>query len=385
MVFSLIEKSPKLRDNTAIILTTDHGFGGENHASKIKRGNYQIPFYVWGKGVEKGADLYELNKRKRKDPGKRRPTNNGIQPIRAQDSAILSADWLGVAKGNSDLYVRLAGNSKQSVSKSDRSVATQPPTRMPTKRPRRKPTTPPTRSPTSEPNIQPTKQAIKPTKKPTSTDKPTKTPTLKLMKQPTVKKTKKPTSKPTKAPTEPTSTLKDKSSIEGYLLYAENFDKGNGFIGLKRILDPESDDETHFVGIMKIPPGSMYADAYYNAEEYGGIPLRGATTVKLQIKLYIDNLLPRTNQEQIEFHMIIYTDTGKRVRGEKVYVSSMDTKKDFYSYTSIVKIRQDESKSLYRVRFKAKKLSSDAENYPDADPNFTTNMSFTDIKVIAMK
>ena len=104
-VFKLINSSSKLRGNTAIVLTSDHGFGGENHSEKGKRGNYQIPFYVWGPGVKAGADLYGLNKKTRKNPSKNRLGNSGTQPIRNQDSATVSADWLGLSKGNNDLHV----------------------------------------------------------------------------------------------------------------------------------------------------------------------------------------------------------------------------------------------------------------------------------------
>ena len=62
-VFEMIDQSPELAGRTHIILTTDHGGtrGTFSHLNSKIPTNYRIPFYVWGPGVQAGADLYELN------------------------------------------------------------------------------------------------------------------------------------------------------------------------------------------------------------------------------------------------------------------------------------------------------------------------------------
>ena len=104
-VLAAIEGSGELRGRTVVIVTTDHGGGvdsgpplkttGHGHArSPI---NFTIPFYVWGPGVEAGADLYKLNRRSRRDPGNRNPLYEARhQPIRNGDAGNLALDLLGL-------------------------------------------------------------------------------------------------------------------------------------------------------------------------------------------------------------------------------------------------------------------------------------------------
>ena len=99
-VFDLIQNNPELRDNTAIVLTADHGFADVgNHADKGMLENYRIPFCSWGPGVIAGADLIELNRPENggiiADPGTSRG-QEGDRIIRNSYSGILAASWLGL-------------------------------------------------------------------------------------------------------------------------------------------------------------------------------------------------------------------------------------------------------------------------------------------------
>ena len=49
---------------------------------------------VWGRGVARGADLYDLNAGTRARPASSRPTYAGRQPIRNMEVANLTADLL---------------------------------------------------------------------------------------------------------------------------------------------------------------------------------------------------------------------------------------------------------------------------------------------------
>jgi hypothetical protein len=68
-IFNLIAADPVLNGHTTIILTADHGGQGSNHADPSVPSIYTIPVFVWGPGVEAGADLYALNPTSRQDPG----------------------------------------------------------------------------------------------------------------------------------------------------------------------------------------------------------------------------------------------------------------------------------------------------------------------------
>jgi predicted AlkP superfamily pyrophosphatase or phosphodiesterase len=94
-VLSAIEADGYLRANTTVILTADHGGQGAAHTDEESAANYTVPFYVWGAGVERGADLYELNPGRR-DPGTDRVGYRGAQPVRNMDVAALALATLGL-------------------------------------------------------------------------------------------------------------------------------------------------------------------------------------------------------------------------------------------------------------------------------------------------
>ena len=93
-LLTVIESTPATAGRTAMILTSDHGGGGNEHRAAGAARNYTIPFYVWGPGVVPGADLYALNAGTRDDPGPAAPGYHGIQPVRNGDAANLALDFL---------------------------------------------------------------------------------------------------------------------------------------------------------------------------------------------------------------------------------------------------------------------------------------------------
>ncbi|MCA9232453.1 MAG: alkaline phosphatase family protein [Planctomycetales bacterium] len=96
-LFQLIENTPGLAGDTAIVLTADHGGTGTGHGTAATAANYTVPVMVWGPGVAPGADLYALNPYFRLDPGAGRPEYTGVtQPIRNGDTGNLALELLGL-------------------------------------------------------------------------------------------------------------------------------------------------------------------------------------------------------------------------------------------------------------------------------------------------
>lgn len=94
-IIDTIARHPRLRRQVRVIVTADHGFapGRTSHAARIPA-NYRVPFLVWGRGIAH-ADLYALN-RDYRDPGRRRPSYGGRQPVRNGDLGNLALDLLGL-------------------------------------------------------------------------------------------------------------------------------------------------------------------------------------------------------------------------------------------------------------------------------------------------
>lgn len=97
-VVNAVERDPRLRGRTTIILTSDHGgrAGHTQHKNANDRLNHRIPFMVRGPGIIPRTNLYDLNPRYR-DPGGRVP-GYGVQrqPIRNAAVANLALDLLGL-------------------------------------------------------------------------------------------------------------------------------------------------------------------------------------------------------------------------------------------------------------------------------------------------
>lgn len=96
-IMDAIAADQALADSTVLLVTTDHGGTGNNHKDAKDKLNYTIPFFAWGTGVAKGANLYELNAASRKDPGEERVAYDAAaQPIRNGDAANLALKLLGL-------------------------------------------------------------------------------------------------------------------------------------------------------------------------------------------------------------------------------------------------------------------------------------------------
>ncbi len=87
-----VDDDPDLRWHTTVIVTADHGGspGAQRHADPGVLADYRVPFFAWGNAVRKGADLYGLNRTRRRDPGTAQPGYDGPQPIRNLDAANLA-------------------------------------------------------------------------------------------------------------------------------------------------------------------------------------------------------------------------------------------------------------------------------------------------------
>ena len=85
-----------LRKRVVVVVTADHGGapGATSHDDATDPRNYTVPFFAWGAGVERGADLYELNPG-RVYPRADRPGYDGEPPIRNTDLASLVTTLLG--------------------------------------------------------------------------------------------------------------------------------------------------------------------------------------------------------------------------------------------------------------------------------------------------
>lgn len=92
----VLDSRRDLKENLTVVLTADHGGSGTSHADRTRLGNYRVPFFVWGAGVPRRADLYDLNP-DYADPGKSRPDyEESRQPVRNQIAANLALDLLGL-------------------------------------------------------------------------------------------------------------------------------------------------------------------------------------------------------------------------------------------------------------------------------------------------
>ena len=164
-ILDLIHRSPVLRDDTAVIITADHGFSDKgNHADRSDPHVHDIPFCVYGPGVKPGGDLYELNPSVVENPGNdqadgpywRDPLNVGRRPIRNVYAGVLAADLLGLHPGPgyggfSDQYLVVGDLDSLTLVPPWPATRDPLPTDVPTDVPTFAPTEVPTAVPTSSP------------------------------------------------------------------------------------------------------------------------------------------------------------------------------------------------------------------------------------------
>jgi predicted AlkP superfamily pyrophosphatase or phosphodiesterase len=94
-IIEAVQKRRHLRENVYLIITSDHGGDGEDHFNIYNKYNYTVPFIVWGPGVAKGADLYELNSDTRRDPKEGMVVfESDKQPVRNSDAGNLALSLL---------------------------------------------------------------------------------------------------------------------------------------------------------------------------------------------------------------------------------------------------------------------------------------------------
>jgi Type I phosphodiesterase / nucleotide pyrophosphatase len=95
-ILDTVEGSAALAGSTVVVVTSDHGGLGHGHGDETQPVNYTIPFFVWGTGVDAGADLSALNP-DRTAPGTSRPTYAADpQPIRNAEAGNLVTELLGL-------------------------------------------------------------------------------------------------------------------------------------------------------------------------------------------------------------------------------------------------------------------------------------------------
>jgi hypothetical protein len=98
-IINAIDTNPVLLNQTALIVTADHGGGGvarNGHTEAYHITNYTIPFFLRAPGIPGGADLYDLFSN-RSDPGTNRTDyTTQPQPIRNGDGSNLALALLAL-------------------------------------------------------------------------------------------------------------------------------------------------------------------------------------------------------------------------------------------------------------------------------------------------
>lgn len=96
-VLQAVANDTVLRDNTVVVVVSDHGGYDKGHVDPTKLRNYRVPFLIWGAGVAGGADLYALNAGGRRNPGTSQPSYDAdVAPIRVAEVANLATHLLGL-------------------------------------------------------------------------------------------------------------------------------------------------------------------------------------------------------------------------------------------------------------------------------------------------
>lgn len=98
-ILNAIDTNLALSNQTALIVTADHGGGGvtqTTHTESYHVTNYTVPFFLRAPGIPAGSDLYNLFAN-RADPGTNRMDyQTQPQPIRNSDGSNLALNLLGL-------------------------------------------------------------------------------------------------------------------------------------------------------------------------------------------------------------------------------------------------------------------------------------------------
>ena len=130
-MLDFIRTNPALNGNTAIILTSDHGFEEfGNHNDLDDPLVFKVPFYVYGPAVLENKDIYQLNNLK--DPGNERITPSCISNAY---SGVMAASLLGIAYAEgpfSKQYLSVTGakDSSTAAAQSNQAAINQAPTEL---------------------------------------------------------------------------------------------------------------------------------------------------------------------------------------------------------------------------------------------------------------
>ena len=98
-ILGVIDSNPVLSNQTALIITADHGGGGvtaTSHTAAYHINNYTVPFFVRAPAIRPGTDAYALFAN-RGNPGTNRTDYaTQPQPIRNADGSNLALSFLGL-------------------------------------------------------------------------------------------------------------------------------------------------------------------------------------------------------------------------------------------------------------------------------------------------
>ncbi|HUR21734.1 MAG TPA: alkaline phosphatase family protein [Vicinamibacterales bacterium] len=98
-ILNAIDANPVLSNQTALIVTADHGGGGVTinaHTEAYHITNYTIPFFVRAPGIPPGANAYSIFNNRGSPGTNRTDYNTQPQPIRNADASNLALSFLGL-------------------------------------------------------------------------------------------------------------------------------------------------------------------------------------------------------------------------------------------------------------------------------------------------
>ncbi len=95
-ILDAINANPVLANDTALVISADHGGSGSSHTTATLLTNYTIPFFLFSPATPSNTDLYSLFMN-RGNPGTSRPDYNAVpQPIRNADGGNIALSLLGL-------------------------------------------------------------------------------------------------------------------------------------------------------------------------------------------------------------------------------------------------------------------------------------------------